>query len=595
MKARSGGRPLIPDPTRVQPKPNGPGALALLEESVHLLRRHPRDLAWYYAATGPFAVALLYFWANVTWFQPPDGAIAAGAVVLAVLFGAMKAGQNHFALRMRAGRVAEEPPRWTGRQWVREMAAQLRLQAMGVVLVPLAALFVVPFGWVYGYFQSVTVIPPGEPGGTAARRQQAWRQMQLWPAQNHWALLILTVLWLMVFLNVAVAFYAVPALATRWLGLKTIFALNGWSYFNTTFLAFVAVLTHLLVDPLIKTFYLLRVFHGQAQRTGADLRLVLVREKALRQGMVAGLGLLLLGTLFCGAPLIGAAEPDRLSPVAPAVSGGEGDRAPKRDAVAPANEGRRRISVGELDQALDRVLEQPDFRWRLQPRPAASKPQEDGLVTGFVRTTFDTAYQIVRTVYRWVNRVRRWFADLFPGGKKSEDVAVEPKIGDHRGWLGALRLVAYSLLAAVAGLLVFVAWKVWQHNRATAPLAASPAAALTGAPALADDNVEASRLPADGWLELARQQMAAGDWRLALRALFLATLARHARDGLLSLAKFKTNLDYEIELRRRAYSRAGLVEEFRGQRRQFEEVWYGAVPASDAVVRDWLRRMEGGA
>ena len=50
-----------------------------------------------------------------------------------------------------------------------------------------------------------------------------------------------------------------------------------------------------------------------------------------------------------------------------------------------------------------------------------------------------------------------------------------------------------------------------------------------------------------------------------------------------------------IELRRRAYSRAGVVEEFRGQRRQFEEVWYGAVPASDAVVRDWLRRMEGGA
>ena len=106
---------------------------------------------------------------------------------------------------------------------------------------------------------------------------------------------------------------------------------------------------------------------------------------------------------------------------------------------------------------------------------------------------------------------------------------------------------------------------------------------------------EASRLPADGWLELARQQMAAGEWRLALRALFLATLARHAYEGLLSLAKFKTNLDYEAELRRRAHSRTVLVEEFRGRRRQFEEVWYGAAPASDALVRDWLQRMEGRA
>jgi len=48
--------------------------------------------------------------------------------------------------------------------------------------------------------------------------------------------------------------------------------MSGWSYLNTTFLALVAVLTHLLVDPLIKTFYLLRVFHGQARHTGAERR-----------------------------------------------------------------------------------------------------------------------------------------------------------------------------------------------------------------------------------------------------------------------------------------------------------------------------------
>jgi hypothetical protein len=152
-------------------------------------------------------------------------------------------------------------------------------------------------------------------------------------------------------------------------------------------------------------------------------------------------------------------------------------------------------------------------------------------------------------------------------------------------------LVAYVLLIAVGLFLIFMIWKVWRHNRDTRPLSAATEIP-TVEPDLRDETVEASRLPADGWLDLARKQMAAGEWRLALRALFLATLARHAHRGWLSLAKFKTNLDYEIELRRRAYGQAAVVGDFRDRRRQFEEVWYGEVPASDALARQWLQQME---
>jgi hypothetical protein len=556
-------------------QPAGPGAVDLIEEAVHLLRRHPRELAGYFAGTGPFAVALLYFWAYVTWFAPPDGAVAAGALLLAVLFGWMKAGQHRFALRLLACRLGEEPLRWTARQWFAEMAAQLRLHASGVVLVPLAALFTVPFGWIYAYYQSATVLPPGPDGDTAARRSQAWEQMRLWPAQNHWALAMLSGLWLMVFLNLAVAFYLVPSLATKIFGLKTVFAMSGWSYLNTTFLALVAVLTHLLVDPLIKTFYLLRVFHGRARHTGADLRLVLARERVLRRRLASGLALLMVAAVLLTGPVARAAEPALLAP---------GPQA----APAPV-----------LNPALDRVLEQPEYRWRLRPLPAPPEKEKEGIIKGFVRSTFATLAQIIRTVYRWIDHASQWVSDLFPGGKKSGDKeggdAAKAGARNAFDWMAALQLVSYLLLAAVAGLLIFVIWKVWAHNRAAVPLPAGPAPAPASTPDLREENVEASRLPADGWLELARQQMAAGEWRLALRALFLATLARHAHEGLLSLAKFKTNLDYETELRRRAHSRTVLVEEFRGRRRQFEEVWYGAAPASDKLVRDWLHRMEGPA
>jgi hypothetical protein len=138
-----------------------------------------------------------------------------------------------------------------------------------------------------------------------------------------------------------------------------------------------------------------------------------------------------------------------------------------------------------------------------------------------------------------------------------------------------------------------VVWKVFEHNRTRPlPLAGGAGAAPGGPPDLRDESVEASRLPAHEWLALARVQLAAGEWRLAWRALFLATLATHAHHGLLALAKFKTNLDYERELRRRVHGRAALVEDFQSRRRAFEAVWYGRDTASADAARDWLRQLE---
>jgi len=553
----------------------GPGVVDLIEEAVHLLRQHPGELARYFAGAGPFAVTLLYFWSYITWFGPTDGAIAVGALALGLLFGVMKAGQHRFAMRLLAFRIGESVPHWTLKQWVAETAVQFRLQAAGVVLVPLAALFAVPFGWVYAYYQNATVLPPGQEGGSGARRHQAWEQALRWPVQNHWAITILSLLWFVVFLNVAVAFYAVPTLATQWFGLKTIFAASGWSYLNTTFLALVAVLTHLLVDPLIKTFYLLRVFHGQSLHTGADLRLVLNKERRIAPRFSAGLLIFLLG--------VGLFSPPRVYAEESAVAARTG--AMTATPVVP---------VQALDRALDRVLAQSEFRWRLRPVPVPPEKEKEGIVRDFFHTSFKVLVQIVRSVFQWVESAVEWFRHLFPG-KNAHDTDNAAKTGARNpfNWMAALQLVSSLLLIGVVCLLAFVAWKVWQRNRNLSPLASSVLPELTSEPDLRDENVQAAHLPAEGWLDLARRQVTAGEWRLALRALFLATLARHAHEGLVSLARFKTNFDYEVELRRRAHSRTALVEDFRGRRRQYEEVWYGAIPANGEHVRDWLQQMEG--
>jgi len=541
-----------------------PRAVELVEEAVHLLRQHPRELAGYYLATGPFALTLLFAWAHVTWFAPQDGEVAAGALLLVLLFGVMKAGQHHFLQRLLALRRDADPPAWSWRTLPGAWGAQLRLQAAGIVLLPITALVAVPFGWAAAYFHTAAVLPV-EAGDTAETRRQAWVQARLWPRQNHWALAILGVTWLVMFVNIAAAFYFIPTLATRLLGLKTAFAITGWSYFNTTFLFLVVVLTHLLVDPLIRTFYLLRVFYGQARRTGADLQQVLARERrTLRTGVLAVIGLMaVLGT----QPRVEAAV----------------ERAP--------TEVRGAASPSALDRALDRVLEEPDFRWRLRPKPRGPEDQAEGMIQGAFRATFETLVEFVRSIYHQLERFGNWISSLLPkksAGKTDVPSARAPSSFD---WMAALQGVAYVLLGAVAILLLVLAWKIWRQNRHV-PQLPVPAVLPDVVPDLRDENVQASHLPSDGWLDLARRQRAAGEWRLALRALFLATLARLAHERLLTLTKFKTNLDYERELRRRAQSRAEAVEGFQRRRREFEEVWYGAGETGVAQVDAWLAEME---
>ena len=65
-----------------------------------------------------------------------------------------------------------------------------------------------------------------------------------------------------------------------------------------------------------------------------------------------------------------------------------------------------------------------------------------------------------------------------------------------------------------------------------------------------------------------------------------------AAEGLLSLAKFKTNLDYERELRRRALSREEIVTRFTARRRGFEDVWYGREEPAEPAVRAWMAELE---
>ena len=280
---------------------DGPSGTELVEESVQLLRRAP-PAAWlaYFAGAVPWVTGVLYLWARTAWFAPGPGERTFAAAALVALFAALKAGQSAFCAHLLALRLGAPPPSFSAANLRTLAATQLRLQVWGVLALPLAALLAAPFGWVYAFHQNATVL--GAP--TADRpplRREAWSLAEVWPAQNHLGLLWLQALAAVAWLNLAAAFYAVPWLATRFLGCASIFELHGVAFLNTTFLALVTTLTWLAVDPLVKAFYTLRVFHSRSRKTGDDLRSELARLRPPAASLNRAAAALLATLLFFAA------------------------------------------------------------------------------------------------------------------------------------------------------------------------------------------------------------------------------------------------------------------------------------------------------
>jgi adenylylsulfate kinase-like enzyme len=63
--------------------------------------------------------------------------------------------------------------------------------------------------------------------------------------------------------------------------------------------------------------------------------------------------------------------------------------------------------------------------------------------------------------------------------------------------------------------------------------------------------------------------------RLAMRALYLASLAHLAEHEMLTIESYKSNHEYERELKRRAHEQKELISIFSKSIQVFERAWYG--------------------
>jgi hypothetical protein len=522
-------------------------ALDLLEEAVHLLRAAPLPvLGWYLIGATPFVLVLLYFWTDMSWSADARRDCAVDALFVGLAFVWMKFCQAMFARGLSAQLKLEAALQMTRRARLRIFLQQSIIQPSKLFVLPFAFILTIPFGWVCAFYENVTAF--GEARNLSALWSRAWKQAKLWPRQNHNVLAILLLLCVVMFLNILLLVMWVPSLMKTFSGFENVFTRSGVHVLNSTVLAVIASLTYLCCDPLQKAVYVLRCFYGEALQSGEDLQVELRRMRAKTAAIAAA-----VVVLFASGVPGYAAQPVRSQPLA--------------------------TTAEELDRSIGETITKPEFSWRMSRDEAGN---EAGKKTPNAFDRFlSRAYHAITT---WWRDLLDWLDRLLP--RPSGPISSS----DNSGGIFSRGVLEIALAVLCAVLLIFLAKRV--RDRIVQSRQAPVSPPLPRAIDLTQESVTADQLPEDEWLKLALDMIEQREWRLAMRALFLAGLAHLSRQGVIALARHKSNREYQMELRRRVPAQSALQEAFARNLREVERAWYGEHEVDAVLLETFQHNLE---
>jgi hypothetical protein len=535
-----------------------PGALPLIEQAVNELRRnHGAALSEYYLGTLPFVLGLLYFWSDMSRNPVAGDYCGPAAAAVALLFIWMKVWQLRYCRRLWCRLDQAAPEKWSFKRIFAATARQSALHATGVLILPLAALFAVPLGWVIAFYQNISVLDDHKTKQMMQLAKAAKDQAVLWPGQNHLMLTLMTLFGLIVFLNLALVILAMPFLAKRIFGIETVFTFSGAGLLNTTFLAVICGLTYLCIDPVVKAIYVYRCFYGCSLRTGDDLK------SALRP--FTQFSLIVLSIFMNSLP----------------AAAGEAPLGVREHSVAGLQE-----YVDQLDHHLDSVLEQRRFAWRMSPEKAPETMEDRGWISSTLKWVDKKIKAAAKILGKWKDAFFEWLDKKIPIPKFSTSTESEDS-------QQLIRWIFYALGFALA--LWLAVWMIrWlMHSR---PVHVGAVDEGTGADDfdLADESITAEDLPKERWLAMAQEMIERKDFRRAVRALYLSVLANLADHQRLQITQYKSNREYAHELARRSHAEPELLNIFHRCVGIFERSWYGMHPVGKPMLdqfRDYQKRI----
>lgn len=519
--------------------------LQTVEEATALLRRCPVNAwFWWFAGTTPFVCFSLHFWSDMSRAADADSHLAQSAFLLALAYGFMKVAHAIFGDHLlRLLRDGEKPGRLPFRGKLRLAASQALIHCTSPWVLALSSVAVLPAGWAYAFYHNANILalPVFREGGrTRDLFKQALAQSHYRPGQNHGVMAILFLFSLLVWMNITMGAITVILLMKSFSGSENEFTRNPWLFLSSGFIAATVGVSYMIAGPLVKACYAVRCFYGLSRRTGEDIAM---RFRGVPQIVIAA-AILLACVLQANTSWAAAADPAK-----PVVSS--------------------TVNPDDLDKNIRKVMNEDAFQWRM-PRDHKQGKKDTGWLESFVRDTGLWVKSVVDDVGAFFkgllnDRLKEWLRNLF-GSRRS---SMEGESGTP--WADMVKGVLYLLLATLAVVLCVQFFRMWKKKLPVA------AAALGAVPKidLKSDQVIATQLAEDEWLRLAQEKIDAGEYRLALRALFLATLAHLGERRMIAIAKSKSNGDYIRELALRARDRLELRRSFGEQTRVFDRSWYG--------------------
>jgi hypothetical protein len=560
---------------RVKRRKTETGALQILEEAFHLVRTVDLGAFWWYCAGAvPWSVGLLYFVADMGRSSLAGRDAAFAAVAMTLLWMWMRFTQAKYSAMLweRLNPGHRTVGGFAGR--ARAISALWFLQAFQIPMLVLGLFFAIPLGWILATQQNLSVLALTQPHGDRPLRGLLgtairWSHDQ-W-AQNHGLLLIFFFVFLFTEINLVSTCIILPGLAKSVFGIESVFTLAPTvATSNTTFVFGTFLLTQLVIMPLYNAAYVLRCFYAGSRTSGADLlaRLAAYRETRETENRRerAALGRVAVLALLLGFGGTGTAAEE--GPVAPGARVGE--------AAAPLDAGRFRSEVSE-------TLEQKKYQWQLSRRSVEGEPEAGESWLGRrLEEIAESVKRVLKQVEDWIEDALKRFFEMDPGAS-GRDRNQEPAFLKTLGSTTSLILVV-----VIIGLLLWLAWILYRRYRGQERVEV-PDEGVAGPIDLESEDIVATQLHEDEWLRLAREQIEKGEDRLAIRALFLATLAHLGERGLLKIARFKSNRDYRNELLLRARPLAELRQAFDENTALFERVWYGLHRPGSGTVEGYLR------
>jgi hypothetical protein len=507
-------------------------ALDLIETAFDLLRAQPLlTVAPHLIGSAPFLAGMLAFL-----FEMSTGVFAVERLLpwsfaLTLLWIWMTFWHTVYCRRL-VSKFAHEPSvQWNSSRLFRSAIIQTAVQGFKPIVVPAAFLIGLPLAWTFAFFQSAAIYASATDASLSTTWTRSREAASVWQKQSWILLCILILLAAVVFINIAIGAFVAAQLARSLLGVTALVFGTPSAFFNTTLLSFVAAATYICVDPVLKAAYVARSFAFESTRTGADIRITLQR--------LAQIAAIAIACVVC----------------------------------APASAQPHPVRVDELDRAIDGALRQPEYSWRM-PRETARHS---------VNSPLDRAADAIAAGFRKageaIGSAIEWLLDLFI------DREIDMPGGGVRASAGRrVRIAMLVVCALLAVVLLIVGWRL---RRKTPSVRATPqTASAVVSIDLKNENVSAAQLEHDEWLRLAHELLAKGETRLAARAVFLSALSRLQRDGLITVERFKTNLDYDRELGRRARAFPQVRPAFQRLLGAFEPCWYGNVAADPVVLTE---------